>query len=186
MPSYRTYGPWTSGGNRAMRLRHDITVGTPAVGASTVAVSLTVTVETRYGWWDNNAQYSRSGALGSASATRHLSVGTNGSTVVESISGSLPIYADGAHTVAVATSLGGISYLGGVTASHSTTFPLPGRVSGLPGRPAPSAQLRSDTEAVISWGATDQADRYYVEQWSEAHQRWVRLGTVHGLSLIHI
>lgn len=183
MPSYRTYGPWTSGGNRAMRLRHDITVGTPAVGASTVAVSLTVTVETRYGWRDNSAHYTRSGALGSTSSTRHLSVATNGSAMLESISGSLPIYADGAHTVAIATTLSGISYLGGATASHTTTVPLPGRVSGLPGRPAPQAVLRSDAEAVISWGATDQADRYYVEQWSEAHQRWTRLGTVHGTSV---
>ena len=187
MPTYTDYGAWapSSSASKRMRLRFDWSIGTPAVGASTVAVSLIISVEAGYGFWDNNASYSRSGALGSASGQQSVSVSTNGSTVIERLAGSLPIYQSGPHQVAVAASLSGIGYIGSsVTASHTSTVTLPGRVSGLPGRPAPSASLRSDTEAVVSWGATDQADRYYVEQWSEAHQRWTRLGTVHGTSVV--
>nr|DAQ80100.1 MAG TPA: Twitchin [Caudoviricetes sp.] len=181
-----TYGPWvpSAGAAKRMRLRFDWAIGTPALGATTVPVQLIISVEAGYGFWDSSAQYSRSGALGSASTSMGVRVSTGGSTILERISGSLPIYTSGAYQVAVAASLSGVDYIGsGVTASHTSTVTLPGATSGLPGRPAPQAQYVSDTEALISWGATDLADRYYVEQWAENLQRWTRLGTVYGTSL---
>ena len=184
---YRTYGPWvpSSGAAKRMRLRFEWSVATPSPGATTVPVTLIVSVEAGNWFWDGQARYSRSGALGSRNQSIRVEVRpSGGSTVIDRVTTDVPIYADGAYMISASASLSGVDYIGaGVTASHTSSIPLPGRVSGTPGAPRPVAQYVSDDRAVISWGATDLADRYYVEQWSEAHQRWWRLGTVYGTSI---
>lgn len=184
---YRTYGPWvpSSGAAKRIRLRFEWSVATPSPGATTVPVTLIVSVEAGNWFWDGQAHYSRSGALGSRNETIRVEVRpSGGASIIDRVTTDVPIYAAGAYMISAAASLSGIDYIGsGVTASHASSIPMPGRVSGTPGAPRPVAQYVSDTEAVISWGNTDLADRYYVEQWSEAHQRWTRLGTVFGTSV---
>lgn len=187
MAGYASYGPWvpSAGASKRMRLKFEWNVATPQPGASTVAVTLTVSVQAGNWFWDGQARYTRSGAMGSSDRTIRIDVRpSGGSTIIERVTKDLPIYSTGAYMIAAAASLSGVDYIGsGVTASHTSSIPLPGQSSGMPGRPAPTASYVSDDRATISWGATDLAERYYVERWDEANQRWDKLGVVYGTSV---
>lgn len=187
MAGYASYGPWvpSAGASKRMRLKFEWNVATPQPGASTVAVTLIVSVQAGNWFWDGQARYTRSGAMGSADRTIRIDVRpSGGSTIIERVTKDLPIYSTGAYMIAAAASLSGVDYVGsGVTASHTSSIPLPGQSSGMPGRPAPTASYVSDDRATISWGATDLAERYYVERWDEANQRWDKLGVVYGTSV---
>lgn len=161
MSTYTTYGPWTSGSNRRMRLRFDWTMGHISPGASSVTVTLAITAQVGYSVQDRNSTLSWTGDFAASSASVSLIAPTGGSVHLTTLRGEFPLR-DAAYTITESVILSGIEYVG-VSASHTDSLRIPPKAAQLPVSPGPPSVTRigsAGTAFQISWNAVGNADYY--------------------------
>ncbi|RRD03233.1 hypothetical protein EII34_15115 [Arachnia propionica] len=161
MSTYTTYGPWTSGSNRRMRLRFDWTMGHISPGASSVTVTLAITAQVGYSVQDRNSTLSWTGDFAASSASVSLIAPTGGSVHLTTLRGEFPLR-DAAYTITESVTLSGIEYVG-VSASHTDSLRIPPKAAQLPVSPGPPSVTRigsAGTAFQISWNAVGNADYY--------------------------
>lgn len=187
MATYVTYGPWapSSGASKRMRIRITWVMSDPRPGDTTVSVSVQIALEAGYRFWDNSAQYARSGTFGSRSENRPVRVDvTGGYTVLESFSDTFPLRPQG-YDISCAASLSGVDYIGGgVRAFHESTLWIPAHGSARPNTPSPGAYRITDRAIRVEWPAVPLATHYRIERWVESDKAWTRIGTIYGTSYV--
>lgn len=166
-----------------MRLRVEYSVPSPAVGASSVSVTMRVFVDVRYSISDSNNTFSRSGTFpGSGSGSVSLNVATDGSQQVWSVTKSVPL-GTSASSQSFSFSLTGVDYVGSsVSASVSGSVAIPARAVAAPAAPTSVTVSRvSDTRQKVTWAASSTSSapiaRFEIQRWLSTTNTWVTVAS---------
>ncbi len=174
-------GPWapSSGTNRRMRLRAEISIPTPRAGQTSVTVTGRVHLDAGWSFYDSSNNFSWSGTLlGSGSTSKNISVGTNGSQQLHSFSKTVTLTSS-SQRFGFAFSLGGVNYVG-ATATLSGIITVAARALQAPAAPTGLTVTRvSNQRQTLRWKAsptsTAPIDTFQVERWTSVSRRWHRV-----------
>lgn len=176
-------GAWVPNGStsRRMRLRVEYSVPSPAVGQSSVSVTMRVFVDARYSFSDSNNTFARSGAFpGSGSGSVGINVATDGSQQLWSTTKTVALTSS-TQSQGFSFSLTGVDYVGASqTATVSGSVSIPAKPQTAPAAPTNLAVKRvSDGRQTLTWSAASTAtapiSAFEVERWTSASSRWGRL-----------
>ena len=176
------YGSWApnSTTNKRVRLILDYTVPTPAAGATSVTVAITCKVQTRYGVYDVNNTFARSGFAGSMSKSVSIDLATDGTQTLESFTRSVSL-TDARQALRIDYSLTGVEYIGISTVARvGASLTIPARVYASP-PPAPTsvtATRSNDALHTLRWTQSGSSHTGFdLQQWSAATGAWQAIGT---------
>lgn len=178
-------GLWVPSATSTKRMKLDINISvpTPAVGATSIVVTGSVIVYAGSSFNDSSNTFQLSGTLGSSfSGAKSVNVATNGSQTIHTFSQTV-VLGNSTQSKSISASLTGIEYLGMSTkATVSGTVTIPARVFNKPNAPTSVVQTRqADNKRTLTWAATTTSDKpissFIIERSTIASNGWITVST---------
>lgn len=181
-------GLWVPSASSSKRMKLDINISvpTPAVGATSIVVTGSVIVYAGYSFNDSSNTFQLSGTLGSSfSGAKSINVATNGSQTIHTFSQTV-VLGNTTQSKSISASLTGIEYLGMSTkATVSGTVTIPARRFNVPNTPWSVVQTRqADNRRTLAWETSLPGDKpvdsFIIERSTLSTGRYVTVATVSG------